>query len=258
MVEYLTWHEIKRNLRPARAGALLAVAMLVGHEEISHPIGVDQAQLQGALMLHGEWIWAIIALSSGWMGSSLAEERALGLTSMFFAKGVSRRQYLWSKMLGAAASGAVLTFAVILGFYLQVALRWPWGRIVWKVSEGSPGPVPPLFAVSPLLHDLLLAAMLITFAAAWPLLGVLAGTLTANRYVAMAVPVVVATVSSIVVDFDSGAQTLNPCIYFGLGSFYTEYIPASLRPYAPFVYWTCFALLIGGLSRWFFERRELR
>jgi hypothetical protein len=258
MIRYLTWHEIKRNLRPSRGGALLAFSMIACYDAIARPIAEEQAQVQGALTFHGEWLWLMSAFSSGWMGSSLADERARGIAATFFAKGVSRRQYLWSKMLGAAASGALLTFAAIVGFYLQVGLRWPWGRIVWEVSDGSPGPVSSLYAVSPLLHDLLLATMRITSAAAWPLLSVLAGTLTENRYVAMAAPAVAAVVCLLTADFGSWAQISNPAIYFDLTSFYTKRIPASLCPYAPFIYWACFALLVGGLSRWFFEKRELR
>jgi hypothetical protein len=258
MVRYLTWHEIKRNLRPARAGALLALCMIVGYNEISQPYDPKSKYLQGALTRHGDWLWWMIGVFvSGWVGSSLADERARGLTFTFFANGVSRREYLLSKMLGAAASGALLTFAAIAGFYLQVGLLWPPGRIVQLITPGSPGPVPSLYAVSPLGHDLLLAAMRIVSGAAWPLLGVLTGTFTANRYVAMALPAVLAVVCMLVGDFDSQAQALNPFIYFDLTSFYTAVIPAGLRPYAPFVYWACFALLVGALSRWSFERKEL-
>lgn len=254
-MSHLVWYEVKRSLRPAQALPVLGLAMALCYQEVHGPWGVAETQVQGALTRHGEWLLLAIPFQSAAMGSSLADERRRGITLTILARGVSRDRYLLSKLLGAAASGASITAAAIGLFYGIVGVLWPAGRISLQVTEGWPGPAPALFAVSPLLHDLLVAGICLSASAGLPLVGTLAGTLTTNRYIAMAAPLVLMILGAVLQN--GPLRLLNPISHLQIWGFYTAVVPGSMRLYAAFVYWLGFALLLAALCRWAFARKEL-
>lgn len=186
----------------------------------------------------------------------LAYEQRKGVTSTLLAKGISRGQYLLSKILGAAGSAAVLTATAIGGFYVLVAILWPAGQVTWERNESGPGPVPALYAVDPLANDLMLAAMSVVASAGMSTWSVLAGTLTTNRYVAMLTPLSLLILG--MVFHEHGAnRLLNPFTYLDLRGYYALTIPPAWRPYAAFLYWSCLAVVVAALSRWIFVKKEL-
>ena len=252
----LVGYEIKRNLRPAQALPLLGLCMLLvlGHDRILSPR--SWARLQGALALNGDWLWLANPLLAGVVGSSLSDERRKGIARTFLARGVPRGRYLLSKMLGSAASAAILMAAAIVGFYAIAVFLWPWGPVEVKGDETGPGPVPALYALSPVANDLALIVMAMVAVGATSAVAVLAGTLTTNRYVAMAAPLLVLIVG-IVLDETHTCRTLSPIVYVSLTNYYPTRVPVPLHPYAAFLYWLCFVIVAGALSRWIFARREL-
>jgi ABC-type transport system involved in multi-copper enzyme maturation permease subunit len=252
---YLIWHELKRNLRPVRVIPLLGLGMVMSYLEVSPNWQADEAQVQGALTLHGHWLFWVIPLVAGAMGSSLAEDRRRGFSLTVLTKGVSRGQYLLSKILGAAASGGLTTLAEISGFYLMVGIMWPAGRATWEGNESNPGPVPTLYRLDPLSHDLLVALMSIAASAALPLVGVLAGTLVINEYIAMVAPPLFVILGTVV--FGSALKPLSPTVYLNVWGDYTGTIPEGLRPYAAFLYWLSLGALTAALCKWIFAKKEL-
>lgn len=252
----LARYEIKRNLRPALMLPLTGFCMVLAYETVHHAWGPVYAQVQGALTLHGDWLELVTPVLAGAVGSSLADEQRKGITPTLLARGVTRGQYLLSKILGAAASGAILTAAAIAGFYLLVGILWPAGRVTYVRSALGPGPLPALYAVNPLANDLLLASMSLAASGAMAVVSVLTGTLTSNRYVAMAAPLVLFIVSVTLHEYGIG-RVLNPYTYLDLSGYYTRTVPVPWLPYAAFLYWSCFAVVLAALARWVFARREL-
>jgi len=253
----LVGYELKRNLRPVQVLALVGLGMILAYQEVGAAWSPAYAALQGALTLHREWLVEASPLLAGIMGSSLADEQRRGILLTFLSRGVTRGQYLLSKILGAAASGALLTAAAILGFYLLVAIRWPWGRVTYMTSHG---PVPTLYLANPLANDLLGASMCLLATAAMAVESVLVGTLTSNRYIAMATPLLLTIASAIVMNclrVDAPFGFLNPFIQQDVFGAYGYTVPLPLRPYAAFVYWPCLAALLAALARWIFLRKEL-
>lgn len=253
MVAHLFRHEIKRNLHPVRVLPLLGLALVLSYREVGGPVQANRAQLQGALTLHDFWLTLVIPLVAAATGASLAEDRKKGLTLTVLSKGVSRGQYLLSKLLGAAASGGAITVAVIFAFYVMVAILWPPGRVTWVGSASSPGPLPALYHQDPLAHDMLRASMHVVSSAALSLVGVLAGTLVANEYVAMASPPVFTILATVI--FREIFEPLSPEVYLTFS--YTGLVPDGLRPYAALFYWLGLATITATLCRWIFVRKEL-
>ena len=235
---------------------LIGLCLLLAYNRVHGPWASDQAQVQGALTVHGGWLQTVIPLLAGVVGGSLADERRKGIALTFLARGVTRGKYLLSKLLGAAASGALITAAAIGGFYVLVGILWPAGRVHTEHQLGDQGPVPALYAVNPLANDMLLAAMLMAAAAALSMVSVLAGTLTTSRYIAMAAPFLFFILCVAIHEY-GGNRLLNPYTYLDLPTFYPLTFQASWRPYAAFLYWTGFAVVLAALARWIFARREL-
>lgn len=252
----LATYEVKRSLRPALALPLIGFCMVLVYERVHGAWGPAYAQVKGALTLHGDWLRLAVPLLAGAAGGSLAGERRKGITPTLLARGVTRGQYVLSKILGAGASGAILMAAAICGFYVLVGILWPAGCVTWERNESGPGPVPALYMVNPLANDLLLAAMSMVAAAAWSIVSVLAGTLTTNRYAAMAAPMVLFIVSVVLQAYGVN-RLLNPYTYLDLQGHYTHTIPVLWRPYAAFLYWSCLAVILAMLSRWIFAQKEL-
>jgi hypothetical protein len=203
--------------------------------------------------LHNWWTFTLIPLAAGLMGASLAAERRGGVTLTILSRGVTRGQYVVSKLLGAAASSAVMIAMMIACFYALVASMWPAGRCTQVGNEWDPGPYQVLYLQNPLAHDMLVASMLITASAALSVIGVLAGLVAANEYVAMAAPPIFTILFTILMRRVS--EALNPENYIGL--WYAQLVPPSLVPYAPFLYWSTFSLLIAIICLRIFARKEI-
>jgi hypothetical protein len=261
LVAHLFWHDVKRNLRPIRALPVLAVAICLAYREVGHHYELGDTQdflyfAEGALSRNHHWLQGPVPLFAGAMGAALAAERRAGVTLGILAKGVQRSQYVLAKMLGAAASSALLTSAAILVFFAIVFMTWIPGRAPPVETVWLPAPVQALFAYSPFAHDLLVAFMLITAAAALSLVGVLAGLLVANEYIAMAAVPIFAIVASVVLNHLS--DLLSPQEYLDLGygdSWGT--LPRWLIPFAPFLYWGIFSAIIVFLCKRIIAKKEL-
>jgi len=250
----LVWYEVKGNLRPTKVLPLLGLCIALFYPDLHEPWSSDDAQLQGALVWHGDWLWPMVPLIAGAVGSSLADERRKGITLTFLSRGVTRSECLRSKILGSAASGALITTAAILCFYIVVGIMWPWGRVQTQGTEWAPGPMPSLYAVNPLANDMLAAAMSIAAGAALPAVSVLAGTLTSNRYIALVSPMLLVIGGGV---FKRNRFDLINLTIYLTWSTVSESVPTRLLPYATFVYWPCFAMVLAGLCQWIFAKREL-
>jgi ABC-type Na+ efflux pump permease subunit len=252
VVAYLVRQEIKRNLRPARAVPLLVVAMVLAYREVRGPWQSDVAHVQGALTLRDFWLTMVIPLVAGATGSSMAQDRRSGVTLTFLSRGLSRGRYLASKLLGAAASGGLLTLLILTGFYIMVAILWPWSRATWEGNQWNPGPVPALYRQNPLASDLVVASMHLTAAAALPLVGVLAGMVVANEYIAMAAPLLFTILTTIL--FREIWEPLSPELYLSLA--HGPLVSPSFQLWAPYLYWLGLSALITALCVWLFHKRE--
>jgi hypothetical protein len=103
------------------------------------------------------------------------------------------------------------------------------------------------------VHDIFAALMLIAATAALSLVGVLAGLILANEYVAMASPPIF-TILALMLTRDI-ADVLNPEEYIGL--YYARIIPHGFVLIAPFLYWGGFSLLIATLCKRIIATKEL-
>jgi ABC-type Na+ efflux pump permease subunit len=259
----LAGYEIKRNLRLVVVLPLMALWVVLLHEDLDGVNGPAYSQVQGALSLFGTKLMYMMPILAGVAGVSVADERRRGVTLLLLARGMTRGRYLLGKLLGAAASAAILTAAAVACFYVFVGSRWPWGQVTYEREQGlataflgpGNGPVPVLYLVSPLANDLLLAAMHMAAAAGWSTVAVLAGVLTTNRYAVMAVPFLLA-VADEMADAKGALRLLDPFTYRYLTLQYPLVIPAPYRPYAAFLYWLTFAIVVGALARWVFARKE--
>jgi hypothetical protein len=110
-----------------------------------------------------------------------------------------------------------------------------------------------LYLQSAVAHDMLCASMYLAAAAAMPQVGVLAGLITANEYVAMAATPIFTILSIVLMRRITPA--LNPEQYLDLG--YYEDVPHWMIPYAPFLYWAGFSLIIALLCKWIIAKKEL-
>jgi ABC-type transport system involved in multi-copper enzyme maturation permease subunit len=253
----LVRHEIQRHLRPVVLLPLVGFFGFLACEKLEGGWGPNYAQLQGALVVHGGDLIFAVVLAAGFSGSSLADERRRGVTLTTLAQGMNRSRYVLGKALGAAASGALVTAAGIACFYLVLGIFWPWGRVR---MQSDYGPLPWLFAKSPLANDLVAAAMTMALGAAMPAVAVLVSTLTSNRYIAMAAPLIVLLFTIILKETilqGPVASAVLPTTYMVLGGHYEYWIPAALLPYAAFLYWLAFWALFTALARWIFSRKEL-
>jgi len=256
----LFWYEIKRTFRPVPVLALVGFCMILVYEEAGpyNHWSPEYAAVQGALASHNDWLLESSPLIAGLVGSSLADEQRRGIMLTFLSRGVTRGQYLLSKILGAAVSGALITAAAIVGFYILVGILWPWGRVTY---DGGYGPVPTLRTSNPLANDLLGASMCLLVTAAMALESVLVGTLTSNRYIAMAAPLLLMIASVVFMNTCFPERLpfafLNLCIQQDVFGAYGRTVPVPLQPYAGFVYWPCFATALAVLARWIFLRKEL-
>ncbi len=258
MVGHLFWQDVKHNLRPIRTLPVLAVAIYLAYREVCwhKPLGSQHDYeyfAEGAFSRNNFWLSWVIPLIAGVMGGSLAAERRAGVTLSVLAKGVAPSRYVVAKMLAAATSSAIVTLSSIAFFFAYVFINWIPGCAPHIKQAHVPGPVESLYLYNPFLHDLLAVSMLVAASAALPLVGVIAGLLVANEYVAMAATPIYTVIFTVLMRKVSGA--LVPDNYLGLH--YEPYVPASLIPLAPFLYWTVFSLIIAGLCRFIFTRKEI-
>jgi ABC-type transport system involved in multi-copper enzyme maturation permease subunit len=257
-VGYLVWQELKRNLSPVRVILLLGLGLAIAYYIVGGPSqGNPSYQLQGSLTRHGHQLAWLLPLIAGATGSSLAEDRRRGFTIMVLAKGVPRGRYLLAKVLGAAASSGLFTLLTLIGFYGIVAALWPHGRSEYPaVVTWAAGPMPTLYAASPLAHDLLVALIYLEASAALPLVSVLAGSLVANEYIAIVAPALFLILCGVALG--GARELLDPMLYVErIEIDYLQRVPRALHPYAVHLYWLCFVALFTGLCHWSFVKREL-
>jgi ABC-type transport system involved in multi-copper enzyme maturation permease subunit len=227
--------------------------MYLAYKEVEGPGTSEYAKVQGALTNFNWWTFTLIPLAAGLMGASLAAERRGGVTLTILSRGVTREQYVASKLLGAAASSALMIALIIAGFYVLVLSMWPPDHSTVVLNHSNPDPYEMLYLQNPLAQDMLFASMLITAAAALSLIGVLAGLLVANEYVAMAVPPIFTILFTILMRRVS--ETLNPENYIGLS--YQLDVPPWYVLFAPFHYWGMFSLIIAIICLRIFARKEI-
>jgi ABC-type Na+ efflux pump permease subunit len=247
----LFWQDVKQSFTPLRVLLFLALTTYLAFDELGGTYEQQYAFPPGILTRHRNWLQLVIPIVAGLMGASLARERREGITLTLLAHGVSRWQYLRSKLLGAAASGALFTTASIALFYAMSFVRSLEDE---PLNGGIYGP--PLRYPLPLenlvVHDVFCALMLITATAAWSLVGVLAGLIIANEYVAMASAPIVAILAAVLLrDF---ADAFNPEEYFSL--YFFRYIPTNLGFVAPFLYWGGISFVIAMLSKRILAKKE--
>lgn len=256
MVAHLVWQDVKHNLRLIRALPLLLLALALINNLVNQPWFEPVAHVQGALTVHRSWLRDVIPLIAGVMGGSLAMERRTGVTSSILAKGVIRSKYVYAKLLSAAASSSIITTAAIIEFYIVVSILWPLDRVTYTGNGVSPGPLHQLFVENPLANDLISVPMYLAAAAALPLVGVLAGFIVANEYVAIAATPIFVILSKVIIEQFS--ELLNPAQYLNLG-YYFYWGPHFrwLIPFAPFLYWGTFALIISFICQRIFAKKEI-
>ncbi len=261
VVAHLVWQDVKRNLRPIRALPPLFLAWAIAYDRFKfhNRIGTEQDFLyfaEGALSHHPYWLVTLVPIFAGVMSGSLAVERRMGITSSILSRGVSRRAYLVSKLLAAGASSAILTFGAILGFWAIIFTIWIPGRPRDLDPQWIEGPAKALFLYSPFLHDLLVALMEMIGAAGLSVIGVLAGLIVANEYVAMAATPI--TLILVTVIMRQVSDVLNPEEYLSLGyDFYWGPHFRGLIPFAPFLYWGTFAMVIYFVCQRIFAKKEI-
>lgn len=256
MVARLVWQDVKRNLRPIRALPLLVLGLVLAYERVGGPWEAPMAHVQGALTLHYYWLVNTIPLIAAVMGGNLAAERRGGITFSLLARSTSRRDYVRAKLLGAAASSAALTFAAVIGFYVMVSILWPGDRVTKLGNDVSPGPLHQLYLDNPMAHDLVCIPMFLAAAAGLSLIGVLAGLIVANEYVAMAATPITLILSTIAIG--SVSRVWSPEEYLNLG-YYFYWGPHFrwLIPFAPFLYWGTFAMIVSFICHRIFAKKEI-
>lgn len=246
--------ELRRNLHPLRVLALLGIAMILVYRRVGFPINGAMPHVAGAFTLHSYCLEPVVLLVAGAMSGTLAADRRAGFTLTVAARGGAKGRYLTPKLLGAAASSALMMLLVIACFYLLVALRSPPGRAAWEVEAWSRVLAPEVYRHDPVLHDGLVASTRIAAAASLSMIGVLAGVLVANEYMAMAAPPLFLVLASMALH--DGCRALSPYVYLTLWRDYRGGA-APLGPPAFLLYWLVFGALFAGLSWWLFTRREL-
>ena len=252
---HLGWHEFRRICRPGSLLLMLGPVALFCFLNLRDPWHPKYRLVGSLTMIAASWLPQAIPLVAGIAGGSLARDIRRGLALTFLARGLSRGQYLLAKSLATAASSGLVILAGAGIFYLMAWVKLPAGTTTFQVVPVFPGPVPALFAQSPLASDLLNLAMCMTAAAALSQVGLLAGSLMANEYVAMATPMLVTLLGAFVPR--DVLPRLNPYPYLELLVAYPLVVAESQRPYAAFIYWLAFATCMAALARWRFARREL-
>ena len=252
---HLARHECRRIFRPGRLLVMLGPVAVFSYLSLRHP-WAENYHVVGSLALIGSsWFPQAIPLVAGIAAGSLAEDIRRGVTLTVLARGLSRGQYLLAKGIAAAVSSSLVTMAGLGIFFVLAWWKLPAGSSTFEFVPYFPGPVPALFYESPLANDLLAIAMSMTAAAAMSLVGLLAGTLVANEYIAMVAPMAVALLGAFVVD--RFVPWLSPLNYLDVADSYAPLFAESQRPYAAFVFWLAFAAGTAALTRWLFARKEL-
>lgn len=256
MVAQLVWQDVKRNLHPIRALPLLILGMSLAYNRVGGPWEESVAHVQGALTLHYYWLVNTIPLIAAIMGGNAGAERRRGITFSLLAKGVRRTDYVRAKLLGAAGSSAAITLALLVGFYVMVSILWPGDRVTKPGNDVSPGPLHQLYLDNPMAHDLVCIPMLLAAAAGLSLIGVLAGLIVANEYVAMAATPITLILSTIFMR--SVSRVWSPEEYMNLG-YYFYWGPHFrwLIPFAPFLYWGTFAMIIYFICQRIFAKKDI-
>jgi hypothetical protein len=256
VVAHLIWQDVKHNLRPIRALPLLLFSQGFIYSRVEGPMDSRVTHVQGALSFFGGWIFLLmIPIIAAVMGGGLAAERRTGVALSVLGKGVTRRDYVYGKLFGAAASSAIMIGASILGFFIIVSILWPMDRTTWEASDW-PGPFPQLFNENPLALDLIRIPMYLVAAAALPMIGILAGVIVANEYVAMAMTPIVVILWTLIMR--NVSRLLNPEEYLDLG-YYFYWGPHFrwLIPFAPFLFWGTFAFIISFICQRIFAKKEI-
>ena len=254
-VAYLGWHEFRRLCRPGPLLLLLSPMVVFSLLSLRHPWWSDLHVLGSVTIVATSWLPQAIPLVAGLAGGSLAGDIRRGLTLTVLARGISRGQYLLARGLAAGLCSSLVALAGLGFFYLGAWVKLPGGNSTISAGPDYPGPVPPLFEQSPLGSDLLILAICMLAAAALSLVGLLAGSLLTNEYVAILAPMLLTLLGVFVLRHI--VPWLSPYAYLHLRASYPVTIAASQRPYAAFVYWLALGACMAVLARWAFFRREL-
>jgi hypothetical protein len=251
VVRHLVHQDVKQNLITWRILPLLALAMYLAIKDADRlNLSGDSkvAALDGALTRDHFWLTYIMPLTAGLMGASLAKERRNGMTLTILAQGVTRGQYLLSKLLGAATSAAGFMLITLVIFYAFAITVWQLDLDVGGVQYGGLSPYW-LPIESLCAQDLFCASVLITTPAALSLVGVLAGLIVANEYVAMVSPPIFTILLDVLLG-DITGLSVQGYLYI----WYTYEAPRELVLVAPFLYWGVIAFFMAALCRRFVKR----
>lgn len=172
MTMRLIWFEWRRLVvRPRFVAALLVMlglSILKVYDERSFTAGT--AHFQGALsMAAADWLPLTTPLVVGIVAAgSLAEDRRRNYTTLVLARGFSRRRYILAKASAMALASALVMLLGCVIFLCIAAATLPAGRTPFEDGVGLdalgnqitipaaafyPGPIPRLYAYSPLLSD---------------------------------------------------------------------------------------------------------
>lgn len=190
---------------------------------------------------------------------SLAWDRRTGYTQLILARGLSRQAYFYTKAFAMAIAASLVILSGYIVFYLLAIFLLPWGvsnpaGIVQNI-QGYPGPVPPLFLTNPLLNDLLGIAMMVTATGALALVGVLAGVLIKNEYIATITPFAFFLGGGLLLG--GSLAVYSPFTYTDVWGNYQLRLPLELLPYASFIYWLVLSAIILETASFFFKRKDL-
>jgi len=253
VLAHLFWHDVKQNLRAIRILPLLGLTMYLAYRDMGHEVERRYADIPGALSRYRFFFFTVLPLLAGLMGASLADERRKGITLTILARGVSRSQYLRSKMLAAVVSAAFFILIAIGIFYAIIIVVWLPNRETWgnhSYSTFNPFFLP---VENLVVHDIIVALMLMLAPAALCLVGVLAGLVVANEYVAMVSPPIFTILLAVLMPHIS--EVLNPERYLLL--LYAHGVPQWLIPFVPFLYWSGFSLIIVIVCRRIIAKKEI-
>lgn len=186
---------------------------------------------------------------------SLAADRSRRYPALVLVRGVSRAQYLFAKAAGMAGAAGVSVFLSCALAFVAAAFIYPWGASTVNDPRLPASPFLELFRSYPLVHDLVLVALLSLATGSLALSGLAIGAVVANEYVAAATPFCV-VIGGIFL-LRGPLIVLGPETYLSLTESYAGNLPQTLWPYAAPVYWVAFGAVMIAVGMTIFLKKEL-